>query len=314
MAINFSRLEDSWCIFLANSNATDGTSGYYMVTLTVCAITSLLAPMTVVTNAFILAAIWKNPSLRTPSYVLLAGLAFTDFCTGLLTQPFYVAHKLAETTGGRKLVCIAGVIAQIAGYYFSSLTVIALTITAVERWLHMSRRSLLTVRRVFILYVTLVLLLMVFFASLMYCWYYSTEFLRPFVTVFVFGPALCIAITVVAYFDVFRIIRHHQSQVQTNQNAISIEKYKKSVYTILYILTMFLLSYVPHVCGLLVVNIVGYFGITLSPRTAMPAFTAIVFSASVFNPFLYYWRIKEIKESVLRIFRTFCFKETEEES
>ena len=178
----------------------------------------------------------------------------------------------------------------------------------------MSRRSLLTVRRVFILYVTLVLLLMVFFASLMYYWYYSTEFLRPFITVFVFGAALCIAITFVAYFNVFRIIRHHQSQVQTNQNAISIEKYKKSVYTILSILTMFLLSYVPHVCGLLVVNIVGYFGITLSPRAAMPAFTAIVFSVSVFNRLLYYWRIKEIKESVRRIFRTFCFRETEEES
>lgn len=132
MAINISRLEDSWCIFLANSNATDSTSGYYTVTLTVSVITSFLAPMTVVTNAFILAAIWKNPSLRTPSYVLLAGLAFTDFCAGLLTQPFYVAHKLAEITGGRKLVCIAGVIAQIAGYYFSSLTVVALTITAVE--------------------------------------------------------------------------------------------------------------------------------------------------------------------------------------
>ena len=86
MAFNFSRLEDSWCIFLANSNATESISGYYTVTLTVCVVTSLLAPITVVANALILVAIWKNPSLRTPSYVLPAGLAYTDFCTGLLTQ------------------------------------------------------------------------------------------------------------------------------------------------------------------------------------------------------------------------------------
>ncbi|XP_020622052.1 olfactory receptor 4F21-like [Orbicella faveolata] len=313
MAFNLSRLEDSWCIFLADFNVTDSISGYYTVTLTVCVVTSLLAPITVIGNAFILVAIWKNPSLRTPSYVLLAGLSFTDFCSGLLTQPFYVVYKLAELAGWRKLICIAGLIAQIAGYYFSSLTVIALTITAVERWLHMSRRSLLTVRRVVMLYVTFVLFLIVFFASLMYYWYHSTEFLKLFITVFVFGAALCFFITVFAYFKVFRIIRHHQSQIQTNQNAIDIGKYKKSVFTILCILTLFLLSYVPHVCGLLAVNIMGYFGITLSPRAAMPAFTAIVFSASFFNPLLYYWRIKEIRDSVRRILRNVCCKETEEE-
>ena len=132
MAFNSSHfLSGSWCSFLAFPNGSE-TSFYYKVTLTTCVVSSLLAPMAVVANALILAAIWNYPSLRTPSYVLLAGLAFTDFCAGLLTQPFYVAHKLAEITGGRKLVCIAGVIAQIAGYYFSSLTVIALTITAVE--------------------------------------------------------------------------------------------------------------------------------------------------------------------------------------
>ena len=140
------------------------------------------------------------------------------------------------------------------------------TITAVERWLHMSRRSLLTVRRVVTLQVTFALILIVFFASVIYFWYYTTKFLKLFITVFVFGAILCIFITqVFAYFKVFRIIRQHQSQIQTNQNVIDIEKYKKSVFTILYILMMFLLSYVPYVCGLLVVTILDYFGITLSP-------------------------------------------------
>ena len=147
----------------------------------------------------------------------------------------------------------------------------------------------------------------------MYYWYHSTEFLRLFSTVFVFGAALCFFTTVVAYFKVFRIIRHHQSQVQTNQNAINIQKYKKSVVTILYILTLFILSYVPHVSGLLAVNIMGYFGITISPRAAMPAFATIVFSVSFFNPLLYYRRIKEIRDSVRRILRKVCCKETEDE-
>ena len=55
-----------------------------------------LALMTVTGNAFVLAAIWRNPTLRTPSHVLLAGLAFTDFCTGLITLPLTAAYKLAH--------------------------------------------------------------------------------------------------------------------------------------------------------------------------------------------------------------------------
>ena len=51
---------------------------------------AVLSPVAVVANALVLAAIWRNLSLRTTSYILLAGLAFTDFCTGLISQPFRI--------------------------------------------------------------------------------------------------------------------------------------------------------------------------------------------------------------------------------
>ena len=115
MAFNSSRLPDSWCSFLIIFNASESTSLYYRVTLTTCIISSLLAPMTVAANAFILAAIWKNPSLRTPPYILLAGLAFTDSCTELLTQPFFVVYRWADLTGNIKKFCIAGIVLQFVG-------------------------------------------------------------------------------------------------------------------------------------------------------------------------------------------------------
>ena len=115
MSFTSSQWLDSLCLNLRLFNAS---LSYYQVTLTTCVITSLLAPMTMIANAFILAAIWKNPSLRTPSYVLLAGLAFTDFCTGLLTQPFYVLNKLGEMTGRVDLSCIA-LHCTALGYYLN---------------------------------------------------------------------------------------------------------------------------------------------------------------------------------------------------
>ena len=298
MVLNSTRLPESWCSFLIASNS-ESTSVYYQITLISCIILSLLAPMAVVGNAFILAAIWKNPSFRTPFYVLLANLALTDFCTGLLSQPSHIVKRLGDLSGNIKMFCIAGVIAPVVGYYFCSLTVIVMTIMAVERWLHMGRRSLLTVRRVIILYVTSAVLLIAFLGSYMYNWFHTNEYFSAFIVVFVLGAVLCFLITVFAYFKVYRIIRRHQNQVQNYENVIDIEKYKKSVFTILYILVIYLLSYVPFVCCIVVVNVVDLG--SESRNAAVDACTVIVFSSSFSNPLLYCWRIKEIRHSVKAI-------------
>ena len=313
MSYSSSRLPDSWCSFLIIFNASESTSLYYRVTLTNCVFSSLLAPMTVVANGLILSTICKNSSLRTPSYVLLAGLALTDFCTGLLTQPFFAVHQWADLTGNIEMFCISGVITQSVGYSLSSLTVIVMTIMAVERWLHMSRRSLLTVRRVVILYITSAVLLIVFNACHMYNWYHTNEYFSALIVIFFLGTVLCFFITGFSYFKVFRIIRHHQSQIQTNQNAIDIDKYKKSVFTIIYILAIFLLTYVPFVCNLAVFSIMGFISTKLA-RVSVNACAVVVFSSSFVNPLLYYWRIKEIRDSVKRILRNVCCKESENES
>jgi len=177
MAFNSSRLLDIGCSPFTILNATESTSVYYQVPLTTCVVPSLLAPMTMVANGLILAAIWKNSCVRTPSYVLLAGLAFTDFCTtGLLIQPFYVLYKMGEMTGSVNLSCIAAIVAANVSEYFFSLTVVVMAIIAVEIWLHMSRRSLLTVRRIVILYTTSAILLIASFSYHVYNWYDTKNF------------------------------------------------------------------------------------------------------------------------------------------
>ncbi len=61
----------------------------------------------------------------------------------------------------------------------------------------------------------------------------------------------CVIVASVAYFKVFRIIRGYQQQIQDNmsqnaaQLAINFAKYKKSVFTILYILSIFYIGYLP---------------------------------------------------------------------
>ena len=165
----------------------------------------------------------------------------------------------------------------------------------------MNRRYLLTVRRVVIIYIMSTVLVIVLNACHM-C--------SALIVIFLLGAALCFFITGFSYFKVFRIIRHHQSQIQTNRNASDIDKYKKTVFTIFYILGILLLSYVPYVCNLAVINIMSYFSTKLA-RASMNACAVIVFSSSLVNPLLNYWRMKEIRDKVRGTVRNFCCEEEE---
>ena len=300
-SFNASRLPYNWC--LPPLKVSEHTSAHHQVILTTCIVNALLAPLTVAANASILAAIWRYPSLRTPSYVLLAGLAVTHFCTGLLTQPLIVVQNMAEITDNMVTYCIARPVFEFIAMYFSSWTAAVLTLIAVERWLHMNRSSLVKVRRIAALYITIAGLLFIFVAVRMYILYKNEKTFNTIFPIYYLSGAVCVVLTAFAYSKVFLIRRHHQNQVQTNQNAFDIDKYKKSMSTILYILAVFVFSYVPFLCCALIVHISSEYGSSYGTvmTAIMQVCVVVLYSLSSVNPLLYYWRIKEIRDTVKRI-------------
>ena len=129
------------------------SSVYDVVTLSSIVITSILWPVAVAGNSLVMRAIWRDASLRTPSYLLLSCLAFIDFCTGLITQPAHVAVRVIcfnEVRGDKtqqSFLLRTRLLGECSGAYFSLLTAFLITVMSIERWLHMARRSLLTIRR-----------------------------------------------------------------------------------------------------------------------------------------------------------------------
>jgi len=83
MLSNSSPLQDSLCVQMF-SNATDTSSNYPVAFVSCVLACALLAPLTVA-NGFILAATWKNPFSRLRCEFRVAGLAVTDYYTGILT-------------------------------------------------------------------------------------------------------------------------------------------------------------------------------------------------------------------------------------
>ena len=266
--------------------------------------------MTATGNAFVLAAIWRNPALRTPSHVLLAGLAFTDFCTGLISLPVLAAFMLALLRES-SLRCTFNLISFCVGQFFAALTVVVITMAAAERWLCMSRRSLLTVRRVTILYIIMVCLITAFVTLRVFSYQYLSKDIDNLLNgVFLTAAAICILVMAVSYYKVFGIIRHHQKGVQANQNSINIAKYRKSIFTVLYILALFVIGYIPYLGSELTFHVLQEFGdmfLTCSNFTSI-----FVYFSSLLNPLLYCWRIKEIKMGVKNLVEKLLCKQAAE--
>jgi len=270
----------------------------------------------VVGNGLVLATIWRNPSLRTPSYILLAGLALTDFCTGIVSVPFLFAKELAHSLNklsGRNMepsVYFAmRIIADSCFEYFFNLTVLIMTLVSIERWLHMSRRSLLTVRR-------LRRIIVVLFVMPTPLVVYRLQEIYDLAYIFtnISFVLVCLFVTSVAYFKIFRIIRRHQQHVCSNgslpnfsQPAINLAKYKKSVLSILYIVTVFYTGYLPMTItlGLLLTFKENRSMISLSFDVSM----LFVFLSSSLNPLLYLWRMKDIRQEVRKLVKRMLCKD-----
>ena len=285
---------------------------YYTATFSTTILIAILSPVAVVANALILAVIWKKTFVKTPFHILLSGLIIADLCTGLVAQPFVVAVDLIQLIQSKEIcdnpklfLALLG-IANGSATYFISNTMVFITLISIERWLHMYRRSLVTAHRgYFTIAMVLVLpipLVAVRLSSDVKYDTYSREVYATTLAVML----VCFVTTSFAYFKVYQIIRQHQQQVQEHdmsrnfgQPAIDLAKYKKSVVSILYILLLFSVCFLPFLVSN---DMLLYFGVSLELGVAFGVSMLLLFLSSALNPGLYLWRMNDIRNGFKQLF------------
>ena len=276
----------------------------------------VLSPVAVVANALILAAIWKRTFQRTWLFVLLSGLAFSDFCTGLIVQPllallFFLFFDESGVVDAQKHLnaYIVTYVGFMSGTFFSTVELILLTLLSIERWLHMSRRSFMTPRRrclaVALLLVVPALLLVS--NAVQYLRLRKLDVALTIINVVVI--VLCYLITSFAYYKLYRIIRQHQQQVQGNQSsqnfgqpAINLAKYKRSVKSMLYIFALFSVTLIPVVVGIAFLLSRAENLSCLEASAVFYVSLSICFLSPSLNPAIYLWRMNEVREGVKSLF------------
>ena len=256
----------------------------------------------IILNFLVMLTVWRTPSLQTPSRLLLCSLALTDFLVGGATEPAYIAAcVLAIKKSCHEFDAVYHSASRL-GYGLGAIAMVTLVGISVDRFLAIKTKqnykTVVTRKRTLIF---LAFLWTVPGTAAFLVRYFKTnensdtKFLVLLVGLLLFVITVCYALS-------FYLLRNLSSQVgntashpagETAQD-FNIWKYKRSLVTMITILSLILVSYLPMV-------------FLLSSRTLdellgdpglLHLCESFVILNSTLNPLLYLWRIKSLRQAV----------------
>ncbi len=148
-------------------------------------------------------------------------------------------------------------------------------------------------------------------ATAVLVWIISTAvvLLRFWINKWIFVPVvvllLTFLVTALSTLKIFQIVRRHQCQIYQQQHSVqgtmvNALKCRKSSITVLYVYGLLLIFFLPLFVTIFVETFTGY---TITVKVAYDYVTTIVFINSFLNPFVYCWRIGEIRQAVKNTLR-----------
>ena len=266
-------------------------------------------------NALILIALHKVTSIYPPTKLLFRCLAVTDLLVGLNTQPIYVMILISSITKSRADRIVA--LEQYRGFWSGLLplvSVLTLSAISVDRLLALSLglryRHTVTLRRVCAVIVGVWLLSALTYTGVIFfvnkIAYYFTR------GTFIFLVIISVVISAFSYIKIFVSLRRQQAQIQqeqpygARQNQLNIARYKKTVYTIAWVQLALLVCYAPYGIALLIGLAINIPHPSTETEVAWRALLTLLLSNSSFNPVLYCWKIRDVRQEVKNIFHEVC--------
>ena len=256
-------------------------------------------------NTLILLALRKESSLHPPSKLLYRCLATTDLCVGLVSQPLGAMSWMSGVHEHWSLCRYASDAGYITGYALCSVSLLTLTAISVDRLLALSLelryRQVVTLKRTYI--VVAIFWSVSGVASLCYI-------LDPLITLW-YGNIMatsCLVISIASYTKIFRGLRNHHNQVQTHAeqqqpsqpNVLNMARYRKAVYIALWVQLALVVCHLPY-CVMSV--IVTLSGLNSSLGLVWASTGVLLNFNSTLNPFLYCWKIGEVRQAVNQTIR-----------
>ena len=278
-----------------------------------------LSLLAVAGNSVILVSFVKNPSLISPSNVILVSLALSDLCVGLVVQPMYIAWRLNQfdlmNENWRQDILFLVVVSLSAVLcLFSLLTV---TVLSADRYLalrlHLRYNEFITKRRM-CRFLGLLSVGSVAMCSVTLLFQAYDEFVGSFTAI------ACFVVNTVLYLKIYRVVQRHKRQIHglqsgrsPNRGLVNILRFRTSSLAMFYVYLVLLSCYLPYTSLAIFYPL---FKTNTSLKIAFEASWTLVYMNSALNPILYSWRLRRIrmaaKELLCGLYRRKSLSRTEE--
>ena len=276
------------------------------------AVNVLLSVTATLGNSLILVALHKESSLHPPSKLLYRCLATTDLLVGLITQPIYAAYWMSLVHEQWSICQFSFYATGVTGYALCTVSMLTLTTISVDRLLAMllglRYKEIVTLRRTYI--ILAIFWFVSLFAGLFLLLNYTITIWCSFII-----SLFCLVTSTASYTKIFRALSHHQAQIQdyaqqqpSQPNALIMARYRKAVYSALWVQLVLVVCYVPNITVEIVISLSlkGLSNFIVIRGMA----NVLVFFNSTLNPFLYCWKISEVRRAVKQTIRqAICYAE-----
>lgn len=292
--------------FLNLSDIENENSGLETVVIVNCALNAPLIIVAIIGNLLVLVSILRAYSLFSPSITLLCSLAMSDLLVGLVLQPLYIANALTGNSPLKQAL-------NTTVFAVCGVSLLTMAVISVDRFLalhyHMRYPNLMTRHRA--IYTTVTLWIFVFMLSFLNFWTINACYLTSAASILI-----CLLVSTVCYIKIYCIVKQHQLQIHTRQKAVEtnttdinqtmLRSTKNAKNTFIYYIVM-ILCYTPVFVAMAILFI--------SPSHWNKGWIladTVVFMNSSINPFLYCWRLRELRTAVVKTVRQMLGRQIQE--
>ena len=257
-------------------------------------------------NILILVALRKASRLHPPSKLLLRCLTATDLCVGVVSEPLYatylISYEMKSVSHWSRLCEYTGSLTTVSFTMLSAVSLLTLTAISVDRLLALSLK--MKYRRVVTL--TRVRMIVVFFwiSSIAFS---STAF-KSLAISKGFGYSvkfLCVLVSGLCYARIYFILRRHCNQstdfhgVKTassgKESKADLADFRKTLSSAIWVQLSLIVCYLPYS---IVIAVITLTKLTPSLYMAWGYTATFVYFNSSLNPFVYCWKIREVRKAV----------------
>ena len=277
--------------------------GHQQLSIFFLAVDILLSITAFAGNFLILVALHKESSLHPPSKLLYRCLATTDLLVGLVGHPLCALYWMSVVQEHWSLCRYARDAAIFTGYVLSLVSSMTMTAISVDRLLALllglRYKQIVTLKRMYIIVTTFWVFNLV--ASSCAMFYRRVIFSYGYLVI-----SFCLVISFASYTKIFCTLRYHQAQVRDQQqlsqtNALNMARFRKAVYSALWVQLALVFCYAPINTMTIVTALTKKYSLLLVVTWSVA--TTLLYFNSTLNPFLYCWKISEVRQAVKQTIR-----------